>query len=90
MCAALVAKLTEQRNFVLWWDTEAEKDPGNRFVAARSDVGEPSTDYVHLEDFGANHSEVTRWRSRLKDPLGPKKGVATPISGVRPRRRGAV
>ena len=26
---ALVAKLTEQRNFVLWWDEE-EKDPGGR------------------------------------------------------------
>ena len=24
---ALVAKLTEQRNFVLWWDAQ-EKDPG--------------------------------------------------------------
>ena len=25
---ALIAKMTEQRNFIIWWDNVANKDPG--------------------------------------------------------------
>lgn len=60
---AVEIKLTEQRNFVLWWD-EQEKLNGARGtgkkVASR-------TDNATIKELGLDRDTVHRWRGRLKD-----------------------
>jgi phage N-6-adenine-methyltransferase len=55
---AVEVKLSEQRQFVLWWDTQ-EKRKG----------GSPSTihDGLNAADFGLTRDILHRWRVRLKD-----------------------
>ena len=63
--AAVEAKLTEQRDFVLWWD-EQEHKGGNPTV----------TGLKRLEDFGADRLTVHRWRTKLKAPEKFEKALA--------------
>ena len=55
--AAVEAKLTEQRDFVVWWDAHEHKG-GNPTV----------TGLKRLEDFGVDRITVHRWRGKLKAP----------------------
>jgi 5'(3')-deoxyribonucleotidase len=56
---AIEIKLTNQRNFVLWWDTQANKwkggDPG--------ELGDGSV--TQLKDFRLDKKTVSRWRKKL-------------------------
>lgn len=61
-CPAVEAKLTEQREFVLWWDGQ-EKHPGNRGGAAIADRRRPT-----LKSLGVDKDSVHRWRGKLKAP----------------------
>lgn len=58
--AAIAAKLTAQRRFVLWWDGQAKR----RATFAASGV----TDGVAAADFGLSRDTIHRWRKRLKAP----------------------
>lgn len=60
--AAIVAKLTGQRDFVIWWDGQ-EKDKGGGDV--RNTDNRPVIG-VKAEKFGLDLMTVSRWRSRLK------------------------
>jgi phage N-6-adenine-methyltransferase len=60
---AVEKKLSEQRQFVLWWDAQA-KDPGGRPAQNRSQIGER---FPKPDDFGLNWDAIRRWRERLKD-----------------------
>lgn len=68
---AVETKLTEQRNFVLWWDSQP-KDKGGRpsKTGFRSEIG------LHSDDLPVDPLTIHRWRSRLKDELKFEKSLA--------------
>jgi phage N-6-adenine-methyltransferase len=62
---AIEAKLTLQAEFVLWWDTQAQKSQGERTdLTRRNRSGTKS----RPKDFGLDRMTISRWRSRLNDP----------------------
>jgi phage N-6-adenine-methyltransferase len=65
LCKAVETKLSEQRNFVLWWDTQ-EKAAGSRGIGKKvaSWIGDATS---VLADFGLSRDIVHRWRQRLRD-----------------------
>ena len=73
---AVELKLTEQRNFVLWWDGQ-EKQHGK--LGSRS-----GTQFAYLDKLGADKKTVHRWRRRLADEI-EQNGLA-----IRARTRGPV
>lgn len=61
---AIRAKLEAQAEFVLWWDTQFEKDKGGR--PAKTSDG--SVRSLRAEDFGTDNKTISRWRTKLNDP----------------------
>lgn len=59
---AVEAKLTEQRNFVLWWDAQGRGDGGR---PRKNPNG--SDRVLVLADLGVDHMTVHRWRTKLSD-----------------------
>lgn len=60
---AVEAKLSEQRDFVLWWDMQ-EKSPGGR---PTENPSHQNDGFVTIDSLGMDRDTVYRWRSRLKD-----------------------
>ena len=60
---AIRAKLEAQAEFVLWWDTQAEKSTGNRYGRNRS-----VTAVQAGKDGLPGRMVINRWRQKLSDP----------------------
>lgn len=70
LVTAVVAKLTEQRNFVIWWDA-GEKHPGSRKGVAVADQSRPRAGEGGLPD----RTTIKRWRKRLVDEKQFKEAI---------------
>jgi phage N-6-adenine-methyltransferase len=65
---AIRAKLTAQAEFVLWWDTQVEKQQGSRGVGKKvaSQIGDAT---FRAGDNGLpDRQTISRWRKKLNDP----------------------
>jgi len=71
LSAAIERKLTEQRTFVVWWDTKAERlqngEIGNG-RGRRSSRHNAIATKLRPEDFGLSVGILSKWRTRLLDP----------------------
>jgi phage N-6-adenine-methyltransferase len=72
---AIRAKLEAQAEFVLWWDTQVEKNRGGRPST------KPRTDLSEVLTLGENglpaQKTVSRWRQKLNDPDAFERTLAT-------------
>jgi hypothetical protein len=60
---AIEAKLTNQRDFVLWWDQQEKDKGGHASLYAR----DGSVTGTKLANFNLDKKTVSRWRKRLAD-----------------------
>jgi len=57
--------------FVLWWDTEAERTPAKHAGPGRGNKTSPQngSGFIHPEDFGLTVKLISKWRTNLIDRL---------------------
>ena len=71
LSAAIERKLTEQRTFVVWWDTKAERLQNSEIGngrGRRSARHNAIATKLRPEDFGLSVGILSKWRTRLLDP----------------------